>query len=122
MSLQFEEVESSLVIGEESERIFKLVKDNQAMIGPRLIRDRFRLPFRWDLAMSTTFLCFMAGIALHDPIEVPYNGYLSIPTSLAFQSLEDGVVEEVPGRNQVALQPGPEKALRDEHQLGVIGV
>lgn len=98
VTLQTENVERGLVVEKEGNQIFVLITDLKASFGIWFVGGGFRM-ILGQLAGSAGNSLFdhMAGVAFHDSIEVLEDADFAVPASASVQSLDDGVVEEVPG-------------------------
>ena len=63
----------------------------------------------------------MAGVALHDAVEVPDDADLSAPTPPTVKCLSDGFLKKILGFSVRRVQPPlPREAARNQHQLGEV--
>ena len=100
-----DELESPLVVGEESEHIVKCFADPKARFRAWLVGDSLGVNierlhvFSNSLRFLSSSLGEMAGVALHDAVEMSDYAHVSVPTPSTGKSLGDGFLKEVLGVN-----------------------
>ena len=78
--------------------------------------------FSNSLRFLSSSLGKMAGVALHDAVEMSDYAHVSVPTPSTGESLGNSFLKEVFGANKSSVQPPLRKAAGDYHEFDEVRV